>query len=47
MPGADEEIDPDNEPDLGRMTDEDGWDGEDDEWNYIDDEEDDGYNGAA
>lgn len=47
--GADEEIDPDNEPDLGRMTDEDGWDGEDDEWNYVDDDqyEDDGYNGAG
>ena len=41
-----DEIDPDNEPNLGRMTDEDGWDGEDDQWNYTpiedtDDEEED------
>lgn len=36
-PAPDEDvIDPDNEPDLGRMTDEDGWDGEDDAWNYAD-----------
>ena len=37
----DEEIDPDNEPNLGRMTDEDGWDGDDDDWNYMDDDSDD------
>ncbi|MCM1116829.1 MAG: GTPase ObgE [Pseudoflavonifractor sp.] len=41
MPDYDEEIDPDNEPNLGRMTDEDGWDGEDDPWSFEDEEDDD------